>query len=120
MLSYYITVISWLSKKQSCIVLSSWSRNILHMLQLFKKLYGLDMNSYKVLKWYHILQFLLLLITVALAYVKDSKYSGKFKHIETRYHYIRDIVAEKKVTLKHISTSRVVTDPSIEKFILNS
>lgn len=88
------------------------------MLQLFKKLYGLK-DSYKVLKWYHILQFLLLLITVALAYVKDSKYFGKFKHIETRYHYIRDIVAEKN-TLKHISTSRVVTDPSIEKFIPDS
>ena len=29
--------------------------------------------------------------TSALAYAKDSKYHGKAKHIELRYHYIRDV-----------------------------
>jgi hypothetical protein len=35
----------------------------------------------------------------ALAYAKDSKYHGKTKHIEIKYHYIRDMVAKEKVFL---------------------
>lgn len=46
----------------------------------------------------------------ALAYMKDPKYHGKSKHIETQYHYIRDIVAQRKVVLKHISTTPMVAD----------
>uniref|UniRef100_A0A2N9FKV1 Integrase catalytic domain-containing protein n=1 Tax=Fagus sylvatica TaxID=28930 RepID=A0A2N9FKV1_FAGSY len=33
----------------------------------------------------------------ALAYAKDPKYYGKTKHIEIKYHYIRDMVAKKEV-----------------------
>lgn len=36
--------------------------------------------------------------------------SGKSKHIETRYHYIRDVVAQIQVVLIHISISRLVAD----------
>uniref|UniRef100_A0A2N9ER43 Integrase catalytic domain-containing protein n=1 Tax=Fagus sylvatica TaxID=28930 RepID=A0A2N9ER43_FAGSY len=32
-----------------------------------------------------------------LAYAKDPKYHGKTKHIEIKYHYIRDMVAKKEV-----------------------
>ena len=49
--------------------------------------------------------------TAALAYAKDSKYHGRTKHIDIRYHYIRDMVAQKEVVLKHLSTSRMVADP---------
>ena len=47
----------------------------------------------------------------ALTYVKNSKYHGKTKHIDIRYHYIRDMVAHNKVVLKHISTSLMIADP---------
>ena len=43
----------------------------------------------------------------ALAYAKDSKYHGKTKHIEIKYHYIQDMVAKKKVFLEHISTKNM-------------
>jgi hypothetical protein len=46
----------------------------------------------------------------ALAYAKDPKYHGRTKHIDIRYHYIRDIVAKKEVVLKHISTSQMIVD----------
>lgn len=49
--------------------------------------------------------------TAALSYIKDLKYHGKAKHIKTKFHYIRDIVARKKVVLRHISTSDMVADP---------
>ena len=47
----------------------------------------------------------------ALAYAKDPKYHGKTKHIDIRYHYIRDMVAKKEVVLKHVSTNHMVADP---------
>ncbi|KAF7133292.1 hypothetical protein RHSIM_Rhsim09G0157400 [Rhododendron simsii] len=39
----------------------------------------------------------------ALAYSKDQKYHGKTKHIDMRYHYIRDMIAQKEYT-QHRST----------------
>jgi hypothetical protein len=47
----------------------------------------------------------------ALAYAKDLKYHGKTKHIEIKYHYIRDMVAKKEVFLEHISTKSMLADP---------
>ena len=49
--------------------------------------------------------------TGALAVAKDLKYHGKASHIKKKYHYIRDIIIEKDVVLKHISTSNMVVDP---------
>jgi hypothetical protein len=49
--------------------------------------------------------------TSALAYAKDPKYHGKTKNIDIRYHYIRDMVAQKEVVLKHISTSQMIANP---------
>jgi hypothetical protein len=47
----------------------------------------------------------------ALSYVKDPKYHGKTKHIEIKYHYIRDMAAKKEVFLEHISTKNMLADP---------
>ncbi|KAK2985549.1 hypothetical protein RJ640_014149 [Escallonia rubra] len=47
----------------------------------------------------------------ALDFVKDPKYHGKAKHIGLRYHFIRTLVAQGEVSMKHIPTGRMVTDP---------
>uniref|UniRef100_A0A2N9FVA6 Integrase catalytic domain-containing protein n=1 Tax=Fagus sylvatica TaxID=28930 RepID=A0A2N9FVA6_FAGSY len=47
----------------------------------------------------------------ALAYAKNPKYHGKTKHIEIKYHYIRDMVAKKEVFLEHISTKNMLANP---------
>ena len=47
----------------------------------------------------------------ALAYAKDLKYHGKSKHIQIRYHFIRDMITQKEVVLKHIPTNEMVADP---------
>ena len=47
----------------------------------------------------------------ALAYAKDSKYHGRTKHIDIRYHYIQDMVTHNDVVLKHISKSLMIADP---------
>ena len=49
--------------------------------------------------------------TAVLAYAKDPKYHGEIKHINIRYHYIRDMVTHKEVVPKHISTTRMIADP---------
>ena len=46
-----------------------------------------------------------------LTYAKDPKYHGRIKHINIRFHYIRDVVARGKLILQHISTSKMVVDP---------
>ena len=49
--------------------------------------------------------------TSSLAYAKDPKYDGKSKHIDIHHHYIRDMVAQEEVVLRHISTGSMVADP---------
>ena len=48
---------------------------------------------------------------VVLVYAKDSKYHGRTKHIDIRYHYIQDMVTHNEVVLKHISESLMIADP---------
>lgn len=49
-----------------------------------------------------------------LAYTRIPKYNGKTKYIQLRYYFIKDIVAQKQVTLKHIFMSQMVVDPLIK------
>ena len=49
--------------------------------------------------------------TTTLAVAKDPKYHEKTKHIKKRCHYIRDVIIENDVVLKHISTSNMAVDP---------
>ena len=47
----------------------------------------------------------------AIAYVKDLKYHGRTKHINTKNNFIRDITARKEVFIKYIPTREMVDDP---------
>lgn len=48
---------------------------------------------------------------MAIAYTKYAKYHGKSKHIETKYHFVRGIVAEKNVAIRYMSTYDMIVDP---------
>ena len=48
---------------------------------------------------------------VALAYAKDPKYHGRTKHIEIKYHHVRQMIGNTKIVLDHISTGQMVADP---------
>ncbi|KAK2985541.1 hypothetical protein RJ640_006428 [Escallonia rubra] len=50
-------------------------------------------------------------LLAALDFVKDPKYHGKAKHIGLRYHFIRALVAQGEVSMKHIPTGKMVADP---------
>ena len=47
----------------------------------------------------------------AIAYTKDPKYHCKTKHIDTKYNFVKDIVARQEVNMKYISTRDMVADP---------
>lgn len=49
--------------------------------------------------------------TAAIAYMKDPKYHSKTKHIDIKYNFVRDYIAQKVVTVQHISTKNMVADP---------
>ena len=49
--------------------------------------------------------------TSTLAYAKDPKYHEKSKHIDIQHHYIRDMVTQGEVVLRHISSGSMVADP---------
>ena len=49
--------------------------------------------------------------TIAIVYARDPKYYGRTKHIDTRYQFIRDIIAQGQVALRHVSTSDMIADP---------
>ena len=44
-------------------------------------------------------------------YVKDLKYHGITKHIDTKNNFIRDIIAQKELIPKYLPTWKVVVDP---------
>jgi len=46
-----------------------------------------------------------------MAYTKDPKYHSKTKHIDTKYNFVRDIIACKEIALHYISTHKMVADP---------
>ena len=47
----------------------------------------------------------------ALAYPKDPKYHGKTKHIHIIYHFVRDMITQNEVVLRHIPMSKMVAVP---------
>ena len=47
----------------------------------------------------------------AIAYTKDPKYHCRTKHVDIKYHFVRDIVARKEVIPRYIPTHRMVADP---------
>ena len=47
----------------------------------------------------------------ALAYVKDPKYHGKTKHIQIIYHFVKDMITQNEVVLRHIPTNKMIANP---------
>ena len=57
---------------------------------------------------------------VVIVYVKNSKYHGKTKHIDTKNTFIRDIITQMEVILKYLPTHEMVVDPFVKSIIRNT
>ena len=44
-------------------------------------------------------------------FTKDAKYHSKSKHIEIKYNFVREIVAQREVLIQYTSTHFIVADP---------
>ena len=47
----------------------------------------------------------------AITYTRDPKFHSRTKHIDSKYHYVRDIIEKNEVTIKYISTHNMVANP---------
>ncbi|GMP75523.1 hypothetical protein CsSME_00032577 [Camellia sinensis var. sinensis] len=105
--------ISWSSKKQSCIALSTMEAEFVACSSAVQEAVWLR----RFLQHLDVVTHTSDPVTIhcdsmaALAYAKDPKYHGRTKHIDVRFNFIRDILAQKEVILEHIPTSRMVADP---------
>jgi hypothetical protein len=105
--------ISWCSKKQDCIALSTmeaeyvacclaaqeavWLRNFLQDLSLTPRV------DDPAEIWCD--------NTAAIQYAKDPKFHRKAKHIKRRYHFVRDAIKSKEIVVKYLSTTKMIADP---------
>ena len=105
--------ISWCSKKQTCIALSTMEAEYVACSAAVQEAVWLRRFLQRLGPLVHVKDAVLVYCdsTSALAYAKDPKYHGKSKHIDIRFHYIRDMVAHGEVVLRHISTGSMVADP---------
>jgi hypothetical protein len=105
--------VSWCSKKQSCIALSTMESEYVACSTAVQEAVWLRRFLQRLGVTAHTKDVVLLYSdsTSALAYAKYPKYHGKAKHIELQYHYIRDMVSQGEMILQHISTSSMVADP---------
>ncbi|QRV89278.1 Retrovirus-related Pol polyprotein from transposon TNT 1-94 [Ceratobasidium sp. AG-Ba] len=102
--------ISWVSKKQPTIALSSMEgeymalslaiRHALWLRSLFWEL-GFPMQHPMSIRTDN---------TAAIALAKDPQYHGRSKHIDIRHHFIREQITRKRVDVSHISGEQNLAD----------
>ncbi|GBM10922.1 Retrovirus-related Pol polyprotein from transposon TNT 1-94 [Araneus ventricosus] len=105
------SVISWESRKQKTVALSSTESEYMSLsdsckeaLYLHKLLSELDLG------------ILCKQITIsmdnnsAIKLAENSLFHSRTKHIDMRHHFIRDILEDGKIAVKHVSTSKMGAD----------
>lgn len=111
---YYCSVnggaISWSCRKQDMVTLSSTEAEFVALSETCKEISWLRriVNDFKIEK-----EASTTIYTdsqSALAMINNQKFSNRTKHIDTRYHYIRDKVMNKEVKLKYESTEKNIAD----------
>jgi transposase InsO family protein len=101
--------ISWSCKKQTMVALSSAEAEFMAMTEAAKELAWIQ----RVGKCFGIKEETIKLKTdsqSALAMVENQKFSGRTKHIDLRYHYIKDISEKGRIKLEYHPTATNIAD----------
>jgi len=102
-------LISWFSKKQNCVSLSTVEAEYIAASSSCSQLVWMK----QMLKEYNVEQDVLTLYCDNLSAINISKnpiQHNKTKHIDIWHHFIRDLVQEKVVTLEHVDTEEQLAD----------
>lgn len=101
----------WKSKLQKCVALSSIEaeyvaaseacKSLVWLNQLLNEIGAVNETSVPVLQIDN---------QSAIKFINGSGFYERSKHIETRYHYIRQLVKENKVNVSYIPTNRQAAD----------
>ncbi|KAL0421930.1 UNVERIFIED_CONTAM: Retrovirus-related Pol polyprotein from transposon TNT 1-94 [Sesamum latifolium] len=105
--------ITWCSKKQPCISLSTMEAEYVACTSAVQEAIWLKRFLKSLRISAHINDAVVIYCdnTATIAYAMDPKYHGRTKHINTRYHFIRDSIAQGEVILRHIPTNDMIADP---------
>ncbi|XP_070015243.1 secreted RxLR effector protein 161-like [Nicotiana sylvestris] len=105
--------ISWSSKKQSCVSLStmedeyvalaSVAQEAVWLKKFLEHLLDIAENTEPVLVYCD--------SEAAISSTKDPKFHCKTKHIDIKYNYARDMVRHKVVNVKYVCTKDMLADP---------
>ena len=102
-------LISWFSKKQNSVSLSTAKAEYIAARSSFSQLVWMKQMQ----KEYNVEQDVLTLYCDYLSAINISKnpiQHSRTKHIDIRHHFIRDLVEDKVVTLEHVDTEEQLVD----------
>ena len=102
-------LISWFSKKQNCVSLSTAEAEYIAAGSSCSQLVWMK----QMLKEYNVEQDVLTLYCDNLSAINISKnpvLHSRTKHIDIRHHFIRDLVEDNVVTLEHVATEKQLAD----------
>ena len=104
--------ISWASKKQTSIALSTTEAEYMGMTQAAKEIVWLRALLDEIGAFRHIHQMSVLNgdNQGAIALARNPEYHACTKHIDIQYHFIRDLVSSEKVNLQFCSSTDMIAD----------
>ena len=101
---------SWSSKKQAVVALLSTEVEFITQTHAAKEAVWIRNFVIKVQGMTHGPLTMLCDNQGAIALSKDNKFHSRMKHIDLRYHFIREAVDERKINVQYIPTAENIAD----------
>lgn len=103
-------IISWCSERQKSVSLSTTESEYIAASQCVKELIWLRSIFHEILDEKTLKFHLYMDNQSAIRLVKNPEFHKRTKHIDVRYHFIREKYEENKFTLEYISTNEMIAD----------
>ena len=104
--------IFWSSKKKSCIALSTMEAKFAALSVVVQEGIWLRRFMEHLINKGDVIEPVLISCDsqAAIAYTKDPKFYAKTKHIDIKFNFVKDIVAQKEVNMKYITIQEIVAN----------
>lgn len=103
-------IISWCSERQKCVSISTTEAEYVAASQAVKELVWLKRLLQEIVSTKQEIPFFYMDNESAMRLAKNPEYHKRTKHIDIRFHFIREKVIEKCFLLKHVSTKDQLAD----------